>query len=645
MINKLVSIIVPIYNQEKYLESFIPSLLNQSYSNIEIILVNDGSTDSSGQICDKYNPSDRIKVLHKENGGLVSAVIAGIEIAHGDYICFIDPDDNVGNHYIERFIIELNKSYDVIAMGYYKNNNGIITPEYLEKNVDLVKNQIEKLKENFLLNKQLKVSNTIFNSRWNKMYSSKCIKLVCEEYKKFTDISLGEDTIFTYLVLKYSTSIHVCKKPNSYFYNISNLNSMTHSSKLNSYLKKSKITFNKFSKMLSKDKLSLSQAYGLYYFIIETLIRRYRNSSKKTIEYIYKDSLYKETLKFLFSYVDSLHDKFVLSLKIINGYILFEKTLCLKLLFERFYSFCKKNIKILFHFFTDITKKNFLDSYQDTHFYKQRLNAFSDLKRRLPVLDAQISELLDGMDFNVDLNSCPIVKNIFIFWWDGFLNAPVTVKKCLLSVKQNFRDYSIIEISKFNYKEYTDIDPIIVHDFLMGKISIQTFSDVMRFNLLKNNGGLWIDATIYFDKEYNLLSELRDKSFNTINYEASSIFLSYKKEVCSWSSFFVASRKNGFLVTVIDSILREYYLKYKKYPIYFFMDAVYMICKVNRIDNDVLNKITLQEGNMYSLLNLLDEEYDADVYDFIMTMPQKLSWRYFPSKKSDYSFYDFIFSN
>ena len=92
----MISIIVPIYNVELYLEKCIESIINQTYKDIEVILINDGSTDKSGIICDKYAKiDDRIIVLHKENGGVSSARNKGLDIAKGDYIAFVDPDDYI----------------------------------------------------------------------------------------------------------------------------------------------------------------------------------------------------------------------------------------------------------------------------------------------------------------------------------------------------------------------------------------------------------------------------------------------------------------------------------------------------------------------------------------------------------------------
>lgn len=100
--NGLISVIVPVYNVEKYLARCVDSIIAQTYSNLEIILVDDGATDRSGLICDEYAQKDsRIRVIHKENGGLSDARNAGIEASNGQYLCFIDSDDFVDAEILE----------------------------------------------------------------------------------------------------------------------------------------------------------------------------------------------------------------------------------------------------------------------------------------------------------------------------------------------------------------------------------------------------------------------------------------------------------------------------------------------------------------------------------------------------------------
>lgn len=113
-----ISIIVPVYNVEEYITECIDSILSQTYKDWELILVNDGSTDNSGKICDEYALKDnRINVIHKENGGLSSARNAGIDVAKGEYITFIDSDDVLLNNDIYDKIIKIfneDKSIDVV---------------------------------------------------------------------------------------------------------------------------------------------------------------------------------------------------------------------------------------------------------------------------------------------------------------------------------------------------------------------------------------------------------------------------------------------------------------------------------------------------------------------------------------------------
>lgn len=126
----MVSVVVPVYNVQDYLERCVDSIINQTFSDLEILLVDDGATDKSPSMCNDFAKADgRIKVIHKENGGLSSARNSGIEAATGDYICFIDSDD-----YIEADMIELLTSTigdcDICTCGVYNNYASGVSPQY-----------------------------------------------------------------------------------------------------------------------------------------------------------------------------------------------------------------------------------------------------------------------------------------------------------------------------------------------------------------------------------------------------------------------------------------------------------------------------------------------------------------------------------
>ncbi len=148
-----VSIIVPVYNIKDYIQGCVQSLINQTYSDIEIILVNDGSTDGSFAICDAQKKNDnRIKVVHKENGGLSSARNAGLEVATGDFIMFLDGDDYLVHNAVQ-ILIDIQKEYcsDIVQFDYEetectyhsKFDNDAVNPVF----VDDMRTMFDKLYE------------------------------------------------------------------------------------------------------------------------------------------------------------------------------------------------------------------------------------------------------------------------------------------------------------------------------------------------------------------------------------------------------------------------------------------------------------------------------------------------------------------
>ena len=136
----LISVIVPIYNVEQFLSKCIQSIINQSYSRLEIILVDDGSTDDSPQICDEFKEKDkRIKVIHKKNGGLSDARNVGIEVASGEYIGFVDSDDYIDELMYEKLLnacIRNNSYISICGRNIVNIDNDILCQQFtVEKEV------------------------------------------------------------------------------------------------------------------------------------------------------------------------------------------------------------------------------------------------------------------------------------------------------------------------------------------------------------------------------------------------------------------------------------------------------------------------------------------------------------------------------
>ena len=164
-----ISIIVPVYNVEKYLENCIESILNQTFKDFELILVDDGSTDNSGKICDIYKKKDsRIKVIHKNNGGLSSARNAGIDVAGGKYIGFVDSDDSIHPKMYETLYDLISKYNSDIAICNFKNIYNMLYKEYeeIEMNGIIEMSNIEAINNLYdsTIGLRLRVS-------WNKLYN------------------------------------------------------------------------------------------------------------------------------------------------------------------------------------------------------------------------------------------------------------------------------------------------------------------------------------------------------------------------------------------------------------------------------------------------------------------------------------------
>jgi len=198
----LVSIIVPVYNVEKYLARCVESIIGQDYNNLEIILVDDGSNDSSGMICDRYSRNDdRVKVIHQTNGGMSAARNAGLDIASGDYIMFVDSDDEVVSTFVSTMLnASISSDASLVQCGFrYVDEEGILLNEVVSSDAVLL-NHTEQMKEH--LNERL-----ITTMVWDKLYKADLLRDL-----RFPVGKYHEDIFFIYKVLHCATTTFVLNK-------------------------------------------------------------------------------------------------------------------------------------------------------------------------------------------------------------------------------------------------------------------------------------------------------------------------------------------------------------------------------------------------------------------------------------------------
>ena len=141
--NPLVSIIIPVYKVEKYLDTCLNSVAKQTYSNLEVMLIDDGSPDNSGIICDKYAEADvRFHVIHKQNAGTSSARNTGILASHGSLVSFVDPDDYVDTDFYEKLYIKSTTTNSDIIKGNVISINMNTKDSYIDKKMSNIEKHI-----------------------------------------------------------------------------------------------------------------------------------------------------------------------------------------------------------------------------------------------------------------------------------------------------------------------------------------------------------------------------------------------------------------------------------------------------------------------------------------------------------------------
>jgi len=285
-----ISIIIPVYNVEPYIRRCLDSVIHQTYTNLEILCINDGSTDLSGKICEEYAARDkRIKVFHKKNGGLPSARNEGIKNITGKYVGFVDSDDWIEPEMYE-ILYKLVKSKNVLvsAVNFFTATDTYSTPR---KNTRIIPERRLSQEDMLLYIYRLDLYNGFHVTVWNKLFSAElfsCGKLNFDE----TLTAAGEDVLFTAqaFMTKNCTGAYSDKALYHYYQRDT---SLVHSSKLNSFiyngsLKAHKMVEDLFSKNGYDDFAMLAKKEICYYasYIADLAIK---SGDKKVLSFMQKE--------------------------------------------------------------------------------------------------------------------------------------------------------------------------------------------------------------------------------------------------------------------------------------------------------------------------------------------------------------------
>lgn len=204
----MISIIVPIYKVEKYIRECIDSILAQTYSDIEIVLVDDGSPDNCPAICDEYAKSDcRVKVVHKENGGLMSARQAGLRASTGEYIGFVDGDDSIESDMYQKFADAIKQYQPDIALCefYYDYPNEVVKSIQNLPEPYFTKAEMEEKIYPTMLFRNTYYQFGINPCCWSKVFKKELLEKVL--YDVTPKVKIGEDAAFSYPCLLEAESL------------------------------------------------------------------------------------------------------------------------------------------------------------------------------------------------------------------------------------------------------------------------------------------------------------------------------------------------------------------------------------------------------------------------------------------------------
>ncbi len=653
----LISLIVPVYNVERYVSKCLESIKQQTYPNIEIIVIIDGATDDSCRIVYETSRGDGRFVIHEQtNCGVGIARNVGISLAHGEFIAFVDPDDWIAPDYVETiFNAQSDRGADIVICGYRKvsvRRNRIwrihaVSPK------ETICNGAESTRRKYL---DLLHAGLIA-APWGKLYKTEIIR---KHHILFPDFHRMQDMVFNYRYYNFISTIHTISYI-GYNYRIEYEKRLCRMNAQNSRILV--LIYGEIQMFLNEwgiDRDGCIETYLLGFIIAEVEKNRICHISQEELlnnqeiqKIVYASrpkSITKKMFRFFFLRKKVYWLNLMTDLKIkikrnsIKNYsITAQKHNNIKRIIHRCVEELKATYeiaKIINWYAALITFRSKLDiqimnrnGFKEPESVKRRL-----MKKHQIMLDFLENQFHDFWE-SYQIPEMPEAKEqwkgkIWICWWQGLDNAPEIVKACVASLKRNAGKHEIIIITDANYKYYVQFPEWLEEKRKRGIISRTIYSDLLRMNLLATYGGIWIDSTFFCTgpcfEEYMQQPLWSIKRPDYMHCSVASGYFANYSLGCSY--------ENRWVFGVIRDYLYNYWMHYDKLIDYLLTDYAIVLAQkhIKRIADVFAN---IQPNNTYcdELQKLLGQPYDEGIWRHICkdTMLYKLTWKQsFPKKKN-----------
>ena len=624
---ELISVIVPVYKVEEYLDKCVQSIVDQTYTNLEIILVDDGSPDRCGDMCEAWAKKDsRIRVLHKPNGGLSDARNAGMEISTGTYTAFVDSDDWISPDFIQVMYDAIKQSGAQIA------GCDIIfafPDEELKTDQGSGEVRICTTKEAIIDILQYKGFRAV---AWNKLYLSQLLK-----GEKYPVGKHHEDEFFTYRIFGKAQKLVYVDKPMYYY--LQRQGSIMHSftikrlDALEAYLERLEYLKRVFPDLYCSDKLTFCVSCAVLYCqaqrrrdpsmrAIKRKIKKLRRkvvfTPKEVKDSSIKQRIYARGTGFCMGFFCAVLNMRkqgssvgVFFRRIWNRIVMTAKSFKSDLHFSLYFAFLRLGSELggrlrlrrLSHIATE-KKSRWIDAY----------------------LKEQLIPVCEQFENDTDIGRYEPNAPIWVCWWDGEDAAPLLVKRCIQSIRKNAGGHPVKLLTKENYQEYLDIPEFILDRVKNDGMGLAHLSDYIRLALLSKYGGLWLDATIFC--AYPLTEDMFRLPVFTC--KGRTIDVDYWSDY-KWTVFCIGGYRGNVMFRALQALLESYWQSNRVAIDYLFLDhTIKLLCSTHETCGkliDIIQENNLRRDDLQAAMNAALPASQIDQIIQPDTVLYKLSWR------------------